>query len=326
VPSQQSQRQVVAFDTALVEPRLRIPLWEDFNRRWISTVRCRTLTPGGLRTKVRCTEFAHIGVSELWGQGHFVERSREHILAGDTDQVYLVVLLRGEGHLLHADGVDRLSAGDAQVYDAGVPSLFGLLGDFHLVALRVRKNDLADLRADPVRAPVVIRASESGLLVEQVRAATHIAQAALRGPADPPDSAVRSIHGLFGQVLGSGAGSMEAYWLAARDHIRRNLHDPALDVAQVSSAVGLSTRHLARVFAGHDTTVARSILLARVEHARSLLLDTSSAARPIAEISRAAGFRSASQFSRSFRRVHGTSARDARRDPDHRGRTSPVPG
>ena len=319
MPTQLTRRQVVEFDTALVEPKLRIPLWEEFARRWLSTMRCRTLRPGGLQTKARCTQFADVSVSELWGQGHFVERSREHIFAGNTEEVYLVVLLEGEGHLLHADGADRVSAGDAQIYDASVPSVFSLLGDFHQVALRVSKNSFADSEELPSRTPMVIRAAEGGPLVEQVRTVTRIAQAALRNPPGPLDDEARAIHDLFGQVLRNRAGAMEAYWLTAKDYIRRNLHNPGLDVAQVSHAVGLSTRHLARVFAEHGSTVAQSILLARLERARTLLLDTSHAARSISEISRLSGFRSASQFSRSFRSTYGISARDARRDPGSLG-------
>jgi len=325
VRTQQSSkppRQVVEFDTALLEPKLRIPLWEDFTRRWMANVRCRTLTTCGLQTRVRCTEFAGVGISELWGRGHFVERSREHILAGKPDELYLLVLLEGEGHVLHADGADRLSAGDAQVYDASVPSLFSLLGDFHLVAFRVGKDDFMDFRRNSAPAPVIIRAADGGSLVAKVRTATRIAQAAFGSTCEPTESAVRPIQDLFGQVLGNSGGSMEGYWLSATDYIRRNLHDPMLDVARVSHAVGLSSRHLARVFAEHDSTVAQFILLARVERARTLLLDTSNAARSISAISRSAGFRSASQFSRSFRRVHGMSARDARRDPGLQGSTA----
>lgn len=314
MPSQQVPRHVVEFDTALVEPRLRIPLWEEFNRRWMSTVRCRTLTPDNLQTRVRCTEFSGVAVSELWGQGHFVERSREHILAGNADEVYLLVLLEGEGHVVHAHGADRLTAGDALVYDASVPSVFSLLGDFHEVALRVRKDSVAGLAAVDSRAPVVIRGAERGPLVERVRAATRTAQAALRCPPDAPEDAAREIRDLFGLVLGSRTGSLDAYWLTAKEHIRRNLHDPGLDVTQVSRAVGLSSRHLARVFAEHDCTVAQHILLARLERARALLLDPAHSSRSIAEIGRRAGFSSASQFSRAFRRAYGTSAREARRD------------
>ena len=319
--SPQTQQDVVEFDTASVESRLRIPLWEEFTRRWLTTVRCRTLTPDGLQTRVRRREFAGVSVSELWGQGHFVERSREHIAAASVDEVYLIVLLQGEGHVLHAQGVDRLSAGDAQVYDAGVPSVFSLLGDFHQVALRISKDSFTDLGGLPSRVPMVIRAADGGPLVEQVRTATRIAQAALRSPAPPQDSAVRSLHALFGQVLGNGSGGMEAYWLTATDHIRRNLHDPGLDVARVASAVGLSSRHLARVFAEHDSTVAQYILDARLERARALLLDASHAGCAISDVGRLSGFRSASQFSRSFRRAYGMSARDARRAP---GAPAPV--
>jgi len=318
VPKQPSQApgHLVEFDTAQVGPKSRIPLWEVFNRRWLSPLRCRTLTAGGLTAKVGCTQLGDVGVMEIKGQGHFVERTREHIAAGNRDDVYLLVLLKGEGHILHSGGTDRISAGDAQLYGARMPAVFSLLSEFHQIAIRVDADSIADFTAVAPSMPTVIRTADGGPRSEYVRRATLIAQSALRQPLDAPEAAEGAVKELFGQLLGGGRAA-ESYWISANDYIRRNLHDPDLDVPQVARAAGISARHLARIFSEHGSTVAQSIQTARLQNARALLVGDSWSTSSIAEIAHRSGFRSASQFSRSFRGAYGTSASDVRRRLDH---------
>ncbi|MFI8193977.1 helix-turn-helix domain-containing protein [Streptomyces sp. NPDC085946] len=318
MPSQPLQvpGRLVEFDTARVQAKSRIPLWEVFNHRWLAPLRCRTFTAGDLEAKVRCTELGDVRITEMRGQGHFVERTREHIAAGNRDEVYLLVLLKGEGNILHSGGTDRIFAGDAQIYDARVPAVFGLLGEFHLIAVRIGKDSLPGPTAVASSMPTVLRAADGGPRAEYTRRATLLARSALREPLDAPEAAERTMKDLFGRLLGAGDAA-ESYWITANDFVRRNLHDPDLDVSRVAKAVGVSTRHLARVFAEHGSTVAQFIQTARLQHARTLLLDDSRAAASIADIARLSGFRSASQFSRSFRGAYGARASDIRRGSGH---------
>ena len=87
--------------------------------------------------------------------------------------------------------------------------------------------------------------------------------------------------------------------------------DPELSVRQVSRAVGISERHLARVFADHSATVGQVISEERIRRARELLLDPARARSTIAHIAAMAGFTSPSHFARAFRKAYGGSAREA---------------
>lgn len=98
-----------------------------------------------------------------------------------------------------------------------------------------------------------------------------------------------------------------------REHIRRNLHDPALSPATVAAAHHLSTRQLHRLFEAEEETVAGLIRAGRLEAARRDLADP--ALRPVTVRSVAGrwGFTSPAHFSRAFREAHGMPPGDYRR-------------
>jgi AraC family transcriptional regulator, regulatory protein of adaptative response / methylphosphotriester-DNA alkyltransferase methyltransferase len=77
----------------------------------------------------------------------------------------------------------------------------------------------------------------------------------------------------------------------------------ALSPGEVARRVATSRRQLQRVFAEiGGTTFSEYLTRVRLERAAELLRDDP---RPVPEIARAVGFRSASAFSVAFRRHHG---------------------
>lgn len=88
-----------------------------------------------------------------------------------------------------------------------------------------------------------------------------------------------------------------------------NLDEP-LSSDDLASLVGLSRRHLERLFKRHlDTVPSRFYLQLRLDKARHLLRDTDLS---IVEVSMAAGFSSASHFSTTYRSHFGITPRQER--------------
>jgi transcriptional regulator GlxA family with amidase domain len=98
--------------------------------------------------------------------------------------------------------------------------------------------------------------------------------------------------------------------IAALELMQNNLSEP-LDRGQVARHVGLSTRQLDRLFAGHlSKSFADHYRSIRLEAAGELLRHS---ALTITEISIACGFANASHFSTAFKAAHGFSPREERR-------------
>jgi AraC-like DNA-binding protein len=104
-----------------------------------------------------------------------------------------------------------------------------------------------------------------------------------------------------------------AHRAAAQAYIDHNLFSPALSAPQVAAAVGLSTRHLSRVFAEAGTSVPKYVLARRLEAARSLLEKPAANSMTIADVAHHCGFASAAHFSSAFSSRFGERATDVRR-------------
>jgi AraC-like DNA-binding protein len=97
--------------------------------------------------------------------------------------------------------------------------------------------------------------------------------------------------------------------LQIEQFIEAHLAEPGLSPAEVAAAVGLSVRHLQRLFARNGTTAAEWIRERRLEHCRSDLCDPRFSRKSITEISFLWGFSDSAHFARSFKTRFGTSPR-----------------
>ncbi|MEM9861524.1 MAG: helix-turn-helix domain-containing protein [Myxococcota bacterium] len=90
----------------------------------------------------------------------------------------------------------------------------------------------------------------------------------------------------------------------ALTYIRVRVGDPELTPDRVAANQGISRRHLDALFAKAGSTIARTILSCRLEHA-AMLLSQSPSSCPVLTIAIDSGFKSASHFSRAFRLRYG---------------------
>lgn len=99
--------------------------------------------------------------------------------------------------------------------------------------------------------------------------------------------------------------NLDAYYSEiAREYIRKNLRRETLNRDQIATAAGISSRHLARIFAGESKTVSGYVWAERLSGARKDLAQLSTQ-KGIAEIAYSWGFKSASHFSQAFKDAFG---------------------
>ena len=94
--------------------------------------------------------------------------------------------------------------------------------------------------------------------------------------------------------------------------IDAHLGEQALNPTAIAEAMGISVRHLHRVFSMTDCTVGDYIRVLRLDQCRKDLADPRLQRRSITEIAFARGFCDAAHFSHSFRMRFGISARSFR--------------
>jgi len=95
--------------------------------------------------------------------------------------------------------------------------------------------------------------------------------------------------------------------------IRHRHSDPDLSLAQVAHEIPTSRRQLQRALAEvGNTSFSRELQRARMDRAAELLRAGS---LPVQVVAGAVGYRQAAQFAKVFRRHHGTSPSNFRREP-----------
>ncbi|MNC46796.1 Transcriptional activator FeaR [compost metagenome] len=103
-----------------------------------------------------------------------------------------------------------------------------------------------------------------------------------------------------------------SYLLAAKQCILEQLADPTLSCERVAAQTGVSTRHLARLFALEDTQPHRFILEKRLQRAFLLLSKGEDRGLDIAEIAYRHGFTSQAHFARAFKAHYGRTPSEVR--------------
>ncbi|KMO83795.1 Transcriptional activator NphR [Mycolicibacterium chlorophenolicum] len=288
-------------------------LWQAHNSETLMGLHCRALTDARFDGATVNVELARTLFSRVHANtAHVIERRPELITRQPEDAVVLFFVLAGEAFYYSSDGVRILRRGQFVVCDCDRPFMRGFSRHFQELSLKIHRHALFDQTGlMRIQAP---RFAEFGghqnplanRLVDLIDAATHT-----DGPRLPDeDTLVRLVERLLGDDDGVDA---PRHLAAARRYVEDHLNDPSLSAQKVASAVGISPRHLSRVFASVGTSVPQHVLDRRLTTATAMLRRPEAASMTIAEIAKRCGFTSITHFSRSFSQRFGERASDVRR-------------
>ncbi|MEV6490809.1 helix-turn-helix domain-containing protein [Actinoplanes sp. NPDC051633] len=293
------------FSTAGLPEQRRVELWEDHNADALIGLRCRTLTAASLEATEINLQLDQIHLARVRGNSHVVERDQALVRRRPAGSIALFFSLAGEAFFYHDDGVRTVRPGEMLMCDADRPFMRGFSQGLEELVVKVPRQVFAEVTGiEHVPSPAVVGFARGGnpfahALARQVGAAAR--------SEDPRPAREQDLLDLIAALAGrSPAGGHRA---AAQAHIDSNFADPALSAARVAAAVGLSTRHLSRVFAESGISVPQYILSRRLEAARRMLAGPV----PIAEVAHRCGFASPAHFSHAFRAHFGERASDLRR-------------
>ncbi len=246
-------------------------------------------------------------------------RGRGEIARDDAAYFGLLCILEGGEWLDSAGRETPLAAGHAMLWDSTRRMRFRAPARLRKITLLLPQDLLLAAlpdAADRVGEPVSLRDGAGALLLAQLRLL-------LRGDDLPAmqqpavlHSALTLLGAAFDPLAGHGSdGRDNAAALRRRimAHIRGRLDDPALDPQGIADALGLSLRHLHRVFAAGGCTLDRWIWHQRLLRCRHDLSLAPAQTGSIAQIAFRWGFSDAAHFSRAFRRAFGVSPREWRR-------------
>ncbi|WP_371664171.1 helix-turn-helix domain-containing protein [Streptomyces sp. NBC_00280] len=294
--------------TESVAPPERIRFWEDYNREALVGLSCTSYSEQGLLARQTNIELAGLRLADIAGNAHVIERSPQTVRATPKDSVFASLLLKGEAVFLHEQGCLAVTAGELVVYDTHRPYLFGFSSPMRQILVDIpRELFTQTCLAGELPRPMAFGRSTAreGLLVGALRSRIG-GLVALRQDLDPT-AAERVVLDLLVQLTEERTGGErrpDAYssqLIVAEEYINTHLHDRDLGAAQVAGVLGVSVRHLARIFDSTGRSPTRHILERRLVRAHQDLTGPGARQTTIADVAYRWGFSSQAHFSRLFR-------------------------
>jgi len=230
----------------------------------------------------------------------------------------VITQLQGVRQYRQAGKVAVLSKGDTTLIDSTLPWSSDCAGDCARLYLRVPQL-LMESRLRNIKVPKAVRISGAGGLGTTLfHLATSLYQQA--GAMTPEEGAaaieayLRILSACIGnsnRVLGTPGGGKDPTERVLQ-YINQHLTESTLSPAEIAGAVGISVRHLHRLFARRGTSVTDWIRAQRLEHCWKDLGDPRSRQKSITEIAYFWGFNDSAHFSHSFKKHFGICPRSYR--------------
>ena len=248
-------------------------------------------------------------VAKMIGPEHQWVRDSNSIRSGPEANLWLSFLESGVGYLEQNGRRVVQRAGDILLYDAARPFNYTIAPESFFI-LRIPRDLLLRRTANAEHAvaaslgpgtgfravlgAMIKEACESKELSQSSHAESRVAGAIL-----DLVSAIIEIH----QGDAPPASSQATLYRKALAFIEDNIEHTGLDVDYIASSMHVSTRTLARAFAGQATTPMKAIWQKRLEASYCAL--RGGAVKNVTEAAMTYGFCDVSHFSRSFKKSYG---------------------
>ena len=299
-PSTRTVEGYRTFSTSGLSLDERVDLWERHNADALIDLRARTIDESVLQARETVFRIGRLHLANVVASAHVVERSSAQIAQSTVDGVALYFALHGESFFYHEGGVHLQRPGTMLLCDLRRPFMRGFAHGLEELVVRIPRVVFETMTGrDVPRAPITLSFNDVPDGNDRAAALARLVRSTLEHP-DPEslEGTEQSALGLLHAMLNT-AGSSHAYRRAALAYIDRHLTDRSLSVGAVARGIGVSERHLARVFAETGTGVARRILERRLELAFRLL--SAPGCPAVAAVAERSGFASAPHFARVFR-------------------------
>jgi AraC-like DNA-binding protein len=219
-------------------------------------------------------------------------------------------MLVGDSFFYHDDGVRTLRPGQMVICDADRPFVRGFSHGLEELVVKVPRTTFrAATGVDSLPEPRTLDFASGDV---RARAAARLVGRATRAETAGTSVDDEALLALLASIVSGRPGELgSAHLAAAKTYVEDHLTDAGLTAARIADGVGLSERHLSRVFAASGTTVPHYVLGQRLARAHAML--SRGGGLSVAEVASACGFGSAARFSHVFRERYDVRASDVLR-------------
>lgn len=305
-----------AFSTLNLRPDQRVAEWTRKAADRFVELSFEVKSPERFVASMLNRDVDALSLTRILSQGHDckrITRSQRQAARAHEDFFLLSLQLEGSCGILQDGRNALLEPGQFAIYDTRRPYQLLLEPDYQQAVLRIPQAALrARLpRCDALTARAVpADALPARLLAQMVREACNsraeLAPLVARDVADAMLCLVGGgLRGLDEGQPPAAAPDAARQLARIKAHVLDRLGDPALSVAGIAAALGLSKSYLHKLFRGEGATLERWIWSERLAACKRALDDPRQAGETITAIAYRHGYSDAAHFSRSFRQRYG---------------------
>ena len=309
---------LAVVSTDQVAPKERIPYWKDVIWQQLGRLRSDARSDGVFRGSLTYCDAGDVKLCRLSASSHRVARTPDLIRQDDRGFLKVVFQLEGSTWFEQGSRKTLLAPGEWSIYDTMKAYTVSNTSDIEQLVLLVPREKVfaAGMRPEDLLVQRYSAQTGIGRLAGDLmhRAFEEIEECS----SDSAETIGDAIAQLLRQSLMERAGRPTSLSLreALRDrikqHVHRNLRDPALSIDRIAAALRCSKRTLHKAFSNDGLTLSEYIWRLRLNRCRRDLESPACAWKSITEIAFSWGFSSPAHFSKAFRDAFGVAPKQFR--------------
>jgi len=256
------------------------------------------------------------------GASFSFRRSWRHIRGNQVGLRAVVIVLRGGAKIVRSSDVAIVGEGQAAIIDSNVPFCGVNLCDADSVHESIRivmppnvftaHSTLSDSPAAPFDLDTGDGRVVMSLIELLIGADDSISRTVAVSLSDSILAGLAACVAARGEYAPRRLGISNIRLRDIQDYISRHFTDPDISCEKVAAGCSISKRYLCYLLKAENLSFSDLLWSARLPQAHDWLILPAMRERPIYEIARMAGFKSAAHFSRMFKRAYGSSPCDYR--------------
>jgi AraC-like DNA-binding protein len=303
--------------TDAVPPHERLAFWDEYNSSELIGLRCSSYVEQGLDARQRNFDLGTLKLADIAGNAHVIERTPDLLRRYPRRSIFVAIVAEGDIFLYQKGRCIEARPGDILIYPTWEPYLCGYASQARQFIVDLPHATDIGRALNPDR-PIKIDGAFQGARALGSELARMLKGFVAQPLISEADRIADRMHALCHALLTLPhdldriGASPYVRRLRAEAFIAERLDDGRLDAAMVARHVGLSQRHLNRLFAEDGWTVTRWIWEQRLALACRLLTDPRHRRLAIADIAQRCGFASAAHFTAAFKSRYGLTPSEQR--------------
>lgn len=303
------------ISTKDVSTQLAKEHWEREVNKYVVRIDCPNVHPDGVQASLRHDDFDLLRVNHISASAHSVQRSRFDIAVDSRADIFMCLMLKGNGYSYQGNSCSNHRPGDLIMYDTMKPYGHGFPSEMEMIVVDIPRHISNKIRGkrsidNLIKVDSHMQLGKSSnetifkLLQKQTSSLSEI-QSICEQVIHHTEVLFNSYHTKSSQKNGS------ILYHECKSYIDKNLADTELDIEKLCDELHTSPRQLARAFAQNKQTVSRYIWESRLEKSRDDIL--SSINISITEIAFKWGFNHSTHFSNAYKKHFGESPSNTRK-------------